>query len=227
VFRDSHGVVHTVSASDPLLDLPAAAGDALAAALLRPSERDLEAALERCEAARELLERWQDEFFAALPDAIDLEEEAVWAAEAGLSLAEVEAAYDDEDDDGDDEDVLLLDGLDEEGDPAGLGPAGPGDLPAADELAGLLPEDLVLVLERELLLLPMRTRLEALVAAAGLVATWADLLVDPEKLLGHLVLRHDEPVPPRPELGEGSHPRLAARHAALHADSGPAHRPAG
>jgi predicted RNA-binding Zn ribbon-like protein len=55
VFRDSHGVVHTVSASDPLLDLPAAAGDALATALLRPSERDLEAALELREALRSLL----------------------------------------------------------------------------------------------------------------------------------------------------------------------------
>ncbi len=221
-------MVHTVSASDPLLDLPAAAGEALSAALLRPSERDLEAALERCEAARELLERWQDEFFAALPEVIDLEEEALWAAEAGLSLDEVEAAYGEDDEDEDDEPVLLLDEPEPEPGPA-LGP----DLlatgvPAVDELAGLLPEDLVLVLERELLLLPMRTRLEALVAAAGLVATWADLLVDHEKLLGHLVLRHVEPVPPRAELdGPGSHPRLAARHAELHAGSGPAHRPAG
>lgn len=215
-------MVHTVSASDPLLDLPDAAAGALAAALLRPAETDLEAALERCEAARELLERWQDEFFAALPEHVDLEEEAVWAAEAGLSLAEVEAAYDDEDDEDEevdgpepDEPVLLLD-LPDEADVPGV--------PAADELAGLLPEDLVLVLERELLLLPMRTRLEALVAAAGLVATWADLLVDVEKLLGHLVLRHEEAVPDRGALARpDGHALLAARHAALHAERGPAH----
>ncbi len=222
MFRDSHGVVHTVSASDPLLDLPAAAGEALAAGLLRPSERDLEAALDRCEAARELLERWQDEFFAALPEAIDLEEEAVWAAQAGVSLAEVEAAYEDDDEHDDEEPVLLLDDPEPEHGTA----LGPDLLPAADELARLLPADLVLVLERELLLLPMRSRLEALVAAAGLVATWADLLVDQEKLLGHLVLRHEEPLPVRAELdGAGSHPRLAARHAELHAGTGPAHVP--
>jgi hypothetical protein len=48
----------------------------------------------------------------------------------------------------------------------------------------VLPEDLVAVLERELLLLPVRVRLEALVAAADLVQRWADLVADHEKLLG-------------------------------------------
>ncbi len=227
VFRDSHGVVHTVSSSDPLLDLPGDTATALAAALLRPAERDLEAAVERCEAVRELVERWQDAFFAALPDEIDLAEEGRWAAEAGMSLAEVEAAYDDEGDDATEEDgALALDdpavvevpgfeGLDDLAALAGL--PDPAELAAQDELAGLLPEDLVHVLERELLLLPLRVRLEALVAAASLVATWTDLLVDHEKLLGHLVLAHDQPGRP------AAHGHLAGRHAALHAASGPGH----
>jgi hypothetical protein len=65
--------------------------------------------LERCDAARELLERWQDAFFAALPDDVDLAEEARWAAEAGLSMDDVEAGY--EDDDGDEPVDLELLGL--------------------------------------------------------------------------------------------------------------------
>ena len=220
-------MVHTVSSADPLLDLSGDTAVALAAALLRPRERDLDTALERCEAVRELVERWQDAFFSALPEEIDLEEETRWAAEAGLSLADVEASYDDEDEADEDEadEVVDLAGLA----PADLAPAelapelsdeqlaelsGPGTL---DELAGLLPEDLVHVLERELLLLPLRVRLEALVAAAALVSTWADLLVDQEKLLGHLVLRHAEPG--RPD----GHVELADRHATLHAAQGPSH----
>ncbi len=210
VFRDSHGVVHTVSSSDPLLDLPGDTARALSAALLRPAERDLAAALERCEAVRELLERWQDAFFAALTEDVDLAEEARWAAEAGMSLAEVEAAYDEDDDvlELDDPTVVEVPELDL-----------PGlDLPAQDEQTALLPEDLVQVLERELLLLPLRVRLEALVAAASLVSTWADLLVDHEKLLGHLVLAHDEPG------AVGAHVGHAGRHALLHAMHGPGHR---
>jgi len=227
VFRDSHGVVHTVSSSDPLLDLPGDTADALARALLRPAGGDLEGALARCEAARELVERWQDAFFAALPDDVDLDEEARWAAEAGLSLAEVEAHYedDDEDDDEDEDDDLdgevVPDGIDLR-DVAGpvdlsdlLGPEGDGTDP--DSPAAQLPEELVSLLERELLLLPVRVRLEALVAAADLVAGWADLLVDHEKLLGHLVLFHAEP---QEAL---DHPRLADRHATLHAAAGPGH----
>ena len=38
MFRDSHGVVHTVSSSDPLRDLPEGAAAALSSALLRPGE---------------------------------------------------------------------------------------------------------------------------------------------------------------------------------------------
>jgi hypothetical protein len=213
-------VVHTVSSSDPLLDLPGDTASALARALLRPSERDLEAALERCEAVRELLERWQDAFFAALPDEVDLEEEARWAAEAGMSLAELEASYADDDEDDEDDDVLALDepGLVE----VDLGPELLPDLhldaaSGPDELLAVVPEDLVQVLERELLLLPLRVRLEALVAAAQLVSTWADLLVDQEKMLGHLVLAHGEPGVP------AAHDELAGRHAARHATGGPGH----
>lgn len=226
MFRDSHGVVHTVSSSDPLRDLPEGAAAALAAALLQPGETSLEDALERCEAVRDLVERWQDAFFAALPVEVDLDEEARWAAEAGIALEEVEAGYDDEDEDDEDEDE------DDDGptdadetpvlDPEVLGLAlGLEELAPLvdepDELTALLPEELVHVLERELLLLPMRVRLEALVAAAALVSTWADLLVDHEKLLGHLVLAHRE------LAVAGGHEALADRHAALHAGTGPGH----
>jgi hypothetical protein len=209
VFRDSRGVVHTVSSADPLEDLPPEAARALQEALLTPVSGDLGSALERCDAARDLLERWQDAFFGALPEEIDLEEEARWAAEAGMSLDEFEG-YDDSDEDGaldltglgDAEDLteLLLD--DDDPDPRAL-----------------LPEDLVAVLERELLLLPLRTRLEALVAAGDLVTTWADLLADHEKLLGHLLLRHG---------GGGlplEHEPLADEHARRHAAAGPGHPP--
>jgi hypothetical protein len=82
----------------------------------------------------------------------------------------------------------------------------------------VLPEDLVSVLERELLLLPIRTRLEALVAAADIVENWSDLLADEEKLLGHLVLRHGGS-PPASREQEA----LADLHAQLHAASGPGH----
>jgi hypothetical protein len=75
------------------------------------------------------------------------------------------------------------------------------------------------VLESELLLLPLRTRLEALVAAGDLVTSWADLLADHEKLLGHLLLRHG---------GGGlplEHEPLADEHARRHAATGPGHPP--
>lgn len=212
MFRDSHGVVHTVSSADPLLDLPGDTARALAAALLQPGELDLEAALDRCEAVRELLERWQDAFFAALPEAVDLEEEARWAAEAGMSLAEVEAGYgDEEDEDGaDDPPGVEL--------PAGLTELDLGlDLEPPVEEPLDLPDDLVQLLERELLLLPLRVRLEALVAAASLVGSWSDLLTDHEKLLGHLALGHGQPVVP------AAHGPLAERHALLHAAHGPGH----
>ena len=212
MFRDSRGVVHTVSSADPLEDLPPGAVRALQAALLQPGSPDLGSVLERCDAVQELLERWQDAFFSALPDDVDVEEEARWAAEAGMSFEEVEAQYADEEDD---EDELLLD-------PALVGADdldGLVDLTAPDEddPRRLLPEELVAVLERELLLLPLRVRLEALVAAGELVSTWTDLLADQEKLLGHLVLSHAEP------QAALAHEALVERHAVLHGTSGPGH----
>jgi hypothetical protein len=209
-------VVHTVSSADPLDDLPPTAARALQDALLRPVDGDIGNALERCDAARELIERWQDAYFASLPDVFDIEEERRYATEAGMSLDEIEAEYAEENeeldltrtDDVDDDDLsdllpaeLMLDDDDEE-DPRAV-----------------LPEDLVSLLERELLLLPVRTRLEALVAAADVVTEWSDLLADTEKLLGHLMLRHAGVEPPFEAVV------LADRHAALHAMTGPAHEP--
>jgi hypothetical protein len=213
VFRDSRGVVHTVSSADPLDDLPPDAATVLQDGLLRPVDGDLGTALERCDAVRELVERWQDAFFDALPDEFDVEEERRWAVEAGMSLDEIEAKYAEEDSE------LDLTGLDEDDEDL------PVDLIGADEdedLTGVLPEELVSVLERELLLLPIRTRLEALVAAADLVENWSDLLSDEEKLLGHLVLRHGGS--PSPGDLPREHEALADLHAERHATSGPGHR---
>ena len=216
MFRDSQGVVHTVCSADPLLDLPPGAAAALQAALLTPPEAgagvDVGSVLERCDAVRELVERWQDAFFAALPEEVDLEEEARWAAEAGLSLAEVEAGYDADDEDDDPSPFALSGPDDEDEDDLEL------DLTVDEEdPRAVLPDELVAVLERELLLLPVRVRLEALVAAADLVATWSDLVADHEKLLGHLVLAHADP-PASP-----GHEELIARHAVLHTTTGPGH----
>ena len=216
MFRDSRGVVHTVSSADPLEDLPPGAALALQDALLQPGSADLGSVLERCDAVQELLERWQDAFFAALPDEVDVEEEARWAAEAGMSLAEVEAQYEDEDDD---EPDLALAGEDEHEEPDGEQLDELVDLTSPDEQdpRRLLPDELVAVLERELLLLPLRVRLEALVAAVDLVSTWTELVSDQEKLLGHLVLAHGEP---QTAL---AHEALTDRHALLHAGAGPGH----
>ena len=220
MFRDSRGVVHTVSSADPLVDLPPEAARALQDALLLRAYGapiDLGGALERCEAVRELVERWQDAFFAALPEEVDLEEEARWAAEAGLSLEDVEAGYEDDDED---DDLALLelpaDAVDEDLEELQVLVERGGE-PADDDPRRLLPPDLVAVLERELLLLPLRVRLEALVAAAEVVSTWADLVADHEKLLGHLVLSHAEP---QAALG---HEALVDRHAVLHTAGGPGH----
>lgn len=222
MFRDSRGVVHTVASVDPLQDLPGETGVALCRALLRPDEDDLGGALERCEAVRELLERWQDAFFASLPDDVDLDEEARWAARAGLSLDDVEATY--EDDDLDDLDLDDPDDGpegDDGGDPYVLGdPLFDLEVQLADDeldATRTLPEDLVSVLERELLLLTVRFRLEALVAASDLVAGWSDLLADHEKMLGHVVLAH------RTTPTDTGHEALARLHARLHAEHGPGH----
>ncbi len=217
MFRDSHGVVHTVSSAEPLADLPPGAAAALQEALLSPEgSNDIGGVLERCDAVRELVERWQDAFFAALPDDVDLEEEARWAAEAGLSLEDVEAQYEDEDDD-EELDLGLLGAPDDDPDPRTL--LDPAQLDDDDEAdpRRVLPEELVTALERELLLLPVRVRLEALVAAADLVDEWAGLVSDHEKLLGHLVLAHGE------RQKKVEHEPLVARHATLHQDLGPGH----
>jgi len=220
VFRDSRGVVHTVSSADPLADLPPGAARALQAALLSAGDGDgpvdVGSLLERCDAVRDLVERWQDAFFASLPDDVDLAEEARWAAEAGMSLDEVEAGYSEQDDPIVDLDELALDDDEEELDEL-------AELlelqvePDVDDPRRVLPEELVAVLERELLLLPLRVRLEALVAAVELIETWSDLVADHEKLLGHLVLSHAEP------QVATDHEVLVERHAALHALAGPSH----
>lgn len=217
MFRDSHGVVHTVSSTEPLADLPPGAAAALQQALLSPEgSTDIGGVLERCDAVRELVERWQDAFFSSLPDDVDLEEEARWAAEAGLSLEDVEAQYEDEDDD-DELDLVL--GPQDDPELDGLTMLDPAELDDDDEddPRRVLPEELVTVLERELLLLPVRVRLEALVAAADLVHEWAALVADHEKLLGHLVLAHTEP------QEQAEHEPLVARHALLHQELGPGH----
>lgn len=223
MFRDSRGVVHTVCSADPLADLPPGAAVALQRALLEPEPGqpvDLGSALERCDGLLELVERWQDAFFAALPESFDLEQEARCAAEAGLSLEGVESGYYEDDDldasDGcepgeDDALRLSVAGLD----PFGLTALDEDD--DEDDSRLHLPEGLVTVLERELLLLPLRVRLEALVAAASLVGEWSDLIADHEKLLGHLVLAHAEPP------AAAGHEELVGRHGVLHGAAGPAH----
>lgn len=216
MFRDSRGVVHTVSSADPLADVPPATASALARALLVPVEGDLGGALERCEAVTALLDRWQDAFFASLPAEVDMEEEARYAAEAGVSLADVEQEWadwpeddlDDEDEaqDEDDEEVdgqLDLDVLDLDDETLLLGHR-------ADPVTAGLDEALVSELERDLLLLPMRVRLEALMAAEALVSSWTDLLADHEKCLGHLVLAH------RHTPTDLVHEALVDLHARLH-----------
>lgn len=229
MFRDSRGVVHTISSPDPLEDLPPGVAKALQSALLAaPTGEDtvdLGTVLERCDAVRELVERWQDAFFAALPEEVDLEEEARWAAEAGLSLQEVEAGYEEEDDSDLDLELLGLDDDEDEDDELeDLELLLEGDgVQADDDPRRLLPEQLVSVLERELLLLSVRVRLEALVATVDLVDGWSELLSDHEKLLGHLVLAHHD-VPKRGKGGAGLvHERLAGRHAELHDGHGPSH----
>jgi hypothetical protein len=201
-------VVHTVSSADPLDDLPAAAAEVLARTLLVPSEGDLGSLLERCEAVVDLLERWQDAFFAALPPEVDLEEEAEWAERAGLSLDEVEDGWEDDEDEDDDD-------WDPDDELPGQLPLEPIDLDEPELFTAPwvpgLQEETVDALETSLMLLPMRTRLEALVAAATLVSQWTDLFADHEKCLGHLVLVHGI----SPEAAP--HEALVDRHAFLHA----------
>lgn len=215
MFRDSHGVVHTVSSSDPLEDLPPSAAAALARTLLVPVEGDLGGALERCDAVATLLDRWQDAFFAALPKEIDLAEEERYAAEAGVSFADVEAEWEDDEPEepwyDEDEvtgqlDLDVMDVVDLEGDEVLLSTED-------DPVTAALDEDLVAELERDLLLLPMRVRLEALLAASALVEGWTELLADHEKCLGHLVLAHGTVPEAR------GHEDLVDLHAGLHLGS--------
>ncbi len=219
VFRDSRGVVHTVSAADPLDDLPATAAEVLRRELLVEVAGDLGGALERCEAVSTLLDRWQDAFFAALPVEVDRQEEARWAAEAGLSLDELESEWEDDwDDDLDGAEVWHAPEVLEEIDLSELTPLD-DEVPLVQLVVEPthLPDVLVAELERALLLLPLRVRLEALVAAGVLVDAWAELLADHEKALGHLVIAHGEP---QTSLG---HEQLLDRHAVLHAEQ-PRHR---
>lgn len=216
-------MVHTVSSADPLEDLPLVASSALARTLLAPTHGDLGGALERCEAVRELLDRWQDAFFAALPVEVDVEEESRWAAEAGLSLEDIEAEWEDDDDDWDEDDESPGQlGL-EEIDLSEISPL-TGEHPELFDLAAPsetapLDDDVVAELEVALLLLPLRVRLEALVAAGTVVDSWADLLADHEKCLGHLVLQHGVELvqPGRESATDLSHEALADQHALLHA----------
>jgi hypothetical protein len=209
-------VVHTVSSADPLADVPASAAAVLARALLVPSGGDIGGLLERCEAVVALLDQWQDAFFAALPPEVDLEEEERYAAEAGVSLKEIEEDWDewegldvdteDEEDEEEEDEVpgqLDLDVLDLDDPSVLLGHR-------ADPLTAGLDDALVSELERELLLLPMRVRLEALMGASALVSGWSDLLADHEKCVGHLVLAHGTTPS---DLG---HEALVDAHAALH-----------
>ena len=225
--------MHTVSSADPLDDLPGTAAELLRRELLGPVQGDLGGRLERCEAVSALLDRWQDAFFAALPVKVDREEETRWAAEAGLCLEDLESQWEDDWDDhpqvdDDPQDLADPDGLDDLDNLDALdGLDGLDGLEGLEGLDGTRPlvppveptplaDELVAELERALLLLPLRVRLEALVAASALVDAWAELLADHEKTLGHLVLAHGEP---QQALG---HERLVDRHAALHRD-GPGH----
>ena len=210
MFRDSRGVVHTVCSADPLDDLPPEAARALQDALLRPVDGDVGNALERCDAVQELVERWQDAFFTSLPAQFDPQEERRWAVEAGVSLDEIEEQYAEDEDE---EPPLALGDPDEVVDLLGADPLLDDD----EDPRAVLPDELVSMLERELLLLPVRSRLEALVAAADLVESWSDLLADEEKLLGHLILRHGGGAVPV------DHEAMADRHAELHAGTGPGH----
>jgi hypothetical protein len=218
VFRDSRGVVHTVSSADPLDDLPVDAAEALQRALLEPG--DLGTLLERCDAVLELLDDWQTAFFQGLPSEWDRDEEARAAEEAGLSLEQVEAecAVDDLLDDGPDGFPDAFDAFDQE--ELDLGDLEDLVLPPDDDPRHRIPEALLSDLERSLLLLPMRVRLEALIAAEQLVDDWQQLLSDHEKLVGHLVLAHDG----LDAVGDlDDHEGLADHHARLHVATGPGH----
>lgn len=191
-------MVHTVCSSDPLVDLPADAAASLARALLVPAQGDVASLLERCEAVRDVLDRWQDGFFTSLPAEIDLEEESRWADQSGVSLAEIEAEIE--------ADLVAESDLAEED--------WEDNAVDLDEVLDVtiapLEDDLVVELETALLLLPFRVRLEALIAAGNLVDEWSDLLSDHEKCVGHLVVKHAM-VP-----DDLTHDVLVDRHAALH-----------
>lgn len=225
MFRDSHGVVHTVSSADPLRDLPVSASAVLTRVLLAPVGGDLGGALERCDAVSSLLGQWQDAFFAALPEAVDRAEEARWAAEAGLSLDDIEAEWEDDDEDqdadwGDGSGLLEPDRIElSELSPLEDEPLGLVELRSSVD-RGPLGDDLVAELEVALMLLPLRVRLEALVAAVALVESWSEVFADHEKALGHLMLAH--PTSGLLATAAPTHEDLAELHASLHRN-GPWH----
>jgi hypothetical protein len=190
MFRDSHGVVHTVSSAEPLADLPPGAAAALQDALLLTGPGvDIGSVLERCDAVRELVERWQDAFFAASRTTSTSRRRRAGPPRPGCRWRRSRAGYEDDDDDE----------LDDLRSSTRRSTSWPCWSPrrwsttTSTTPRGCCPRTWSTVLERELLLLPVRVRLEALVAAGDLVAEWADLVADHEKLLGHLVLAHAEP----------------------------------
>ena len=162
MFRDSRGVVHTVSSADPLEDLPPGAVRALQTALLQPGTADLGGAASAAtpyRAAPALAGR----LLLRAPRRGRRRGGGPLGGRGGHVVRGRRGAV--RDDEEDDEDELLLDaGLDQTEALDGF-----VDLTAPDEddPRRLLPEELVTVLERELLLLPLRVRLEALVAAAS------------------------------------------------------------
>lgn len=104
-------------------------------------------------------------------------------------------------------------------------PPGPGDLSEKEEeelehdeegVASFesLPPDLIALLERELLSSDPRETLLRIGCAERIVYEWQGLLVDREKLLGHLLIEHDG----QPEWSTKDEDWLYARHSELHLD---------
>lgn len=85
--------------------------------------------------------------------------------------------------------------------------------PAPDTDAIEVPESLMGILAEGVASRAERERSLATEAIRDLVADWAALLYDHEKLVGHLVMRHAGP----PGIGERDHDELIELHSSLHA----------